>query len=81
MSISNRFDYVKYDEDTITYQAAFKNICIELELAINCLIDGRSKSLALTALEEVYMWIGKGLRDGQLKRNKDTELQEGRGNE
>ena len=33
------------------------------------LMPGRAKSLALTKLEECYMWIGKGLRDHQIAVN------------
>lgn len=32
-------------------------------------------------LEEAYMWVGKAIRDDQIKRNGAAELQEGRNNE
>lgn len=32
---------------------------------VNC---PRSKALALTALEESYMWVGKGIRNDQIAR-------------
>ena len=47
---------------------------------INLLPEGRAKSLALTKLEECYMWIGKAIRDAQMKRNGGAELQEERKN-
>lgn len=40
----------------------------------------RAKALALTKLEEVYMWIGKAIRDDQIERNGSAELQEERNN-
>jgi hypothetical protein len=39
---------------------------------------GRSRSMALTKLEELYMWIGKALRDEQILRNGSAPLQEER---
>lgn len=85
--MSKRFDYVKYDEAAIAKQADFKasfkmlemkieNIGHELPFDLKPIFVGRAKSLALTALEECYMWIGKGLRDEQLYRNSQTHLQE-----
>lgn len=67
---STRFDYVQYDQRALDTQGVLRNICEELETHINSTLDeGRAKSLALTKLEEVYMWIGKAIRDDQLKRN------------
>lgn len=78
----SRFDYVKYDEKANAAQADIKKICICLENEIYThLDDGRARSLALTKLEEVYMWCGKGIRDAQIARNGSAELQEERGNE
>jgi hypothetical protein len=63
-------------------QESFKSMVIDLEDAINCLlVSPRAKALALTKLEEVYMWIGKAIRDDQLDRNGKVELQEERGAE
>jgi len=42
------------------------------------LLSPRAKALAITKLEEVYMWIGKAIRDDQIKRNGSAELQEER---
>jgi hypothetical protein len=79
--MSTRFDYVKYDEQATSLQGAFKAQMCQVEMAISKnLIDGRAKSLALTKLEEVYMWIGKAIRDEQVEK-RGAELQEGRSNE
>lgn len=76
---SGRFDYVKYSGTTALLQEGFKTHCQELEKAIELLLGpGRATSLALTKLEEVYMWIGKALRDLQIATGRDNELQEGR---
>lgn len=46
--------------------------------AINSL--SRSKAMALTKLEEFYMWVGKAVRDDQIVRNGSAPLQEERKN-
>lgn len=76
-----RFDYVQYDEKSNNTQAAFKAIAINFVNAIEEHVQcPRSKASALTNLELVYMWIGKGIRNDQIKRNSNTNLQEGRSN-
>lgn len=63
----NRFDYVKFDHEAIKIQESFKERFIELEDSINLLlISPKPKELALIKLEEVYMWIGKAIRDDLL---------------
>ena len=74
-----RFDYVKYDGIATETQNSVKELSIKLEEYIDrALVAGRAKSLALTKLEEVYMWVGKAIRDEQIARNGSVELQEGR---
>ena len=74
----SRFDYVKYDEKSISIQKVLKDRFEHMELIMQDLEDGRAKSLALTKLEEAYMWTGKSIRDSQIKRNGGAELQEER---
>lgn len=77
----SRFDYVKYDQQAIDAQAAIKEQCEKLEFLIEAnMPKGRAQSLALTKLEEAYMWCGKGIRDWQIERS-SAELQEERSNE
>ena len=76
----SRFDYVAYDEKAAQDQHYFKMQVQNLEKSIDELESPRAKALALTKLEEVYMWIGKAIRDDQIKRNGSTPLQEGRTN-
>lgn len=77
----SRFDYVKYDSLAISYQDEFKKQISRIEeLTNNVLVSPRAKALVLTKLEEAYMWIGKGIRDDQIKRNGSAELQEERKN-
>jgi len=80
-SQSGRFDYVKYDQMAAQMQADIKNAFQNAEMHIDCLADGRAKSLALTKLEEAYAWCGKCIRDDQISRNGSAELQEERGDE
>lgn len=75
----SRFDYVKYDDLAQQQQMSFKEICQVLEKHVNDLKSPRAKALALTKLEELYMWIGKAIRDDQIDRNHgNTKLQEER---
>lgn len=75
----SRFDYVKYDEQAAQYQANFKDSVTNLEFDIEeRLKSPRAKALALTKLEECYMWIGKAIRNDQLQSNNATTLQEER---
>lgn len=90
----SRFDYVKYDDTAVLLQNHFKAMCEQLEASINSIgnrpmayVDpvkvgalGRSKAMAFTKLEELYMWIGKAVRDDQIIRNGSAELQEERKN-
>lgn len=77
----NRLDYIKYDEKSVDLQKEAKSIAEKLEYFIFYNFKNtRASSLALTKLEECYMWIGKAIRDNQIERNKITELQEKRSN-
>lgn len=76
---TGRFDYVKYDNPSMDKQEAAKIAVQSLERLINELGAGRAQSLALTKLEEVYMWIGKAIRDEQV-RDRSAALQEERTN-
>lgn len=77
----SRFDYVKYDEEGTEKQAFAKEFVTKTEAFIETSIfSPRAKALALTKLEEVYMWIGKGIRDDQVIRNGSAPLQEERTN-
>jgi hypothetical protein len=77
-----RFDYVKYDEQATADQADFKTAfeAIETMIEKRLRIGGeRAKALALTNLEQAYMWIGKAIRDGQITRDGDAADQPERG--
>jgi hypothetical protein len=75
-----RFDYVKYDSRATEDQARFKAQFEELEHAVTAnLKPGRASSLVLTKLEEAYMWVGKAIRDEQIVRTGEAQLQESRG--
>jgi len=75
----SRFDYVAYDPIAVDKQRAAKHYSQLLESCImSNLPKGRARSLALTKLEEVYMWIGKAIRDDQVARKGSAPLQEER---
>jgi len=72
-----RFSYVQYDNVGVEQQAKLKSQFEEIERTLNSFFPdgpanpaGRPKALALTALEESYMWTGKAVRDGQVARSK-----------
>lgn len=75
-----RFDYVAYDDKSKQLQSFFKTEFSYVEKSIEQNFkDSRYKSLAITKLEEAYMYIGKAIRDEQFERNGTAELQEERG--
>jgi hypothetical protein len=84
----SRFDYVKYDDRAAARQNKLKKMVQELDQEIASIgqdimgaLGGqmnRSKALAITKLEEFYMWVGKAIRDEQIARNGMAELQEER---
>jgi hypothetical protein len=76
--VANRFDYVPYDETAQAQQNDFKKAYSEIADKLEALPSGRAVSLALTKLEEAYMWIGKAIRDDQISRNGSAPLQEER---
>lgn len=77
----SRFDYVKYDVDSQRNQEHAKVLCDDLRACIETnLKPGRAASIALTKLEECYMWVGKQIRDDQIARNGTAESQEQRTN-
>lgn len=77
----SRFDYVKYEPETVDRQQIFKEHVEELERMITTLDCPRSIEKAIEALEVCYMWIGKGLKNTQIKKNYGVfELQEKRKN-
>lgn len=67
----SRFNYVKFDERATGECEFAKKQCEELEKFIGTVLpEGRAKALALTKLEECYMWIGKAIRDSQVARSR-----------
>jgi hypothetical protein len=66
--MSQRFSYVKYDDQAMRRQQDLRQAFENLEELGNQLIDGRAKALFFTKLEEAYMWTGKAIRDDQIAR-------------
>ena len=66
--VSQRFSYVKYDEQAASLQEKFKKAFTEIEVLSETLPNGREKALLLTYLEIAYMWTGKVIRDDQIAR-------------
>lgn len=65
-----RFDYIKYDDVATQTQENFKDKCEILEAMVQTQLQSpRAKAIAVTKLEEFYMWVGKAVRDDQISRN------------
>jgi hypothetical protein len=78
-NMSNRYDYVKYNENSAKNQIDFKAKFQELEKMVDTILGpGRAQSLVHTKPEEAYMWVGKAIRDSQPQS--ETEPQEVRSN-
>ena len=65
-----RFDYVPYDETGRHKSQVLKDAYELLEELIHRTIpkESREKSLALTKLEESFMWVGKTIRNDVVDR-------------
>lgn len=80
--MSVRFSYVRYDQVAIEKQTKLREKFEELEkLVTETMPTGRPQSLCLTALEEAYMWTGKGIRDEQIERTGQVDEQPERSKE
>lgn len=75
--MSNRFSYVRYDGIRAEKQQEAKALVEAVEAFLEGSVsNGRPKSLALTALEECYLWIGKAIRDEQIAADKGVAVEE-----
>lgn len=63
-----RFSYVEFDATSAAQSAAIRKAMVEVERLVLELTESRPRSLALTKLEEAYMWVGKAIRDEQVAR-------------
>ena len=81
----SRFDYVKSDSFADARRDEFKQLFVSIENGITAIggslpdpargiFVGREKALALTKLEEAYMWIGKALKEDQIARSGQDTL-------
>ncbi len=68
----NRFDYISYTDKSQKLSDERKKLSEDYEQLINQLPNSREKSLALTKLEECFMWIGKAIRNMQVEETTKT---------
>jgi len=72
---TNRFDYVRYDEHAQKFSERLKALFIDLHDAVDELQPSRELALAVTNLEQAFMWVGKAIRNDQLVRTgSDVEV-------
>ena len=76
--MSNRFRYVDYDGPSAATSGKIRKLMAVVEHAIMELPESRPRSLALTKLEESFMWVGKAIRDTQDERDAETREAEWR---
>jgi len=67
------YDYIRYDDFSKELQNIFKTKFIDLDTMLTAIDPSRELSLAKTKLEEAYMWIGKAIRNDQIKRLGDQD--------
>ena len=70
--MSARFSHIKYDREASDLSKSYRLMFDEVEAQIENLPSGRAKALAMTKLEECYMWVGKAIRDDQLAREAEV---------
>lgn len=64
--MTNRFDYIEYNERSQKLSDERKRVSQDYETLIEELPNSREKSIALTKLEECFMWVGKAIRNIQV---------------
>lgn len=69
----SRFDFIEYTEKSQALSNERKEVSQRYEELINELPNSREKSLALTKLEECFMWVGKAIRNMQVEEEKKDE--------
>lgn len=72
--MAGNLSYVKFDKTSTKKCELIKKV---FEMSINVvdknINNSREKSLAITKLEESFMWVGKAVRDEQIIRNGKQE--------
>jgi hypothetical protein len=63
-----RFSYVDYDDASARKSGELRDAVQQVEALLLGLPESRERSLALTKLEEAFMWTGKAIRNQQLER-------------
>lgn len=67
--MTNRFNYVKYDLESNEASHHFQSMVMNLEVHLEAVLKpSRERALAVTKLEECYMWIGKAIKIDQESR-------------
>jgi hypothetical protein len=57
----DRFGGVEFDEGKMDFSLKVRSRCMALESMLGSIHDSREKSIALTKLEEFFMWTNKAL--------------------
>lgn len=74
----NRFDNIPFDTISQEQHRLLKAGFLVLERHMDEILNpGRAKSLAMTGLEEAFVWVGKAIRDNQYMRTEQETMGEG----
>lgn len=63
-----RLGSISYDDTAQAKHQQAAEICISLGDLLSELAQSRAQALAITKLEECFMWLGAALRDDQIRR-------------
>lgn len=64
----SRFDYIRFGVEASELRELLKTQFEAIDKTLERIADGRAKSLALTKLDEAYMWANRAIRDEQVSK-------------
>ena len=71
--MTNRFDWIVYDDNSVLLQAKYKEMFKQLEAELCLGLKPSSElTLACIKLEEAFMWVGKSVKHDQIKREQSV---------
>lgn len=69
----SKYDSISYDDEAYVHSETFKHHVKHLDGLIGHLRHSREKSIVLTKLEGLHMWINKAIRADQLIREENEK--------
>lgn len=75
MTVEERYGYIAYDDKSKQLSAYIQGHLLTVESFLSNLPNTREKALAMTKLEEAFMWVGKAIKADQIERMKTAKLE------